>query len=175
MTKPAYAPEDIGPFWRVRVCLPGSIIHLASRTEPKVWRHCGDGPLDRVEMDLLEGTEHGDNLGFINWSAVLAVTYRFAPEKPVEEPDPMPQPEPPRPRRRRRDKEGAPMNKVCANCGRAGRLDGEPVRRGVPRLTDAGGYYRCNKCRDAAIAWWKALQAYRQAGQENPDGLDSRA
>jgi hypothetical protein len=38
-------------------------------------------------MDLIEGTEHGDNIGYINWSAVTAVTARFVPERPADDDD----------------------------------------------------------------------------------------
>ena len=68
MTKPWTEDEcGIGPFYRVRVTLPGSgLIHLASRTEPVV--HMQDGKVAVVELELIEGTEHGDTLGFIDWS-----------------------------------------------------------------------------------------------------------
>jgi hypothetical protein len=103
MPKPAYAPADIGPFWRVRVCLPGSFIHLASRTEPLIKSNpTAGGPKRQVEMDLIEGTEHGDNVGFIDWDAVIALTYRFAPEKPIDDDEPLAvEPEIKTPRRRR--------------------------------------------------------------------------
>ena len=62
--------------WRVRVCLHGAILHLASRTEPLIVMNAGR--IANVEMDLISDTEHGDSIGFIDWSAVTAVTWRRA-------------------------------------------------------------------------------------------------
>ena len=79
MTKPKAASDcGMSEFWKVRITMPGSIIHVASRTEPFV--HSAGGRVSGVTMDLIEGTEHGDSIGFIDWSAVLAVTWRKAAE-----------------------------------------------------------------------------------------------
>lgn len=64
----------IGPYWKVRVCLPGNILHFASRTKPIM--RLSAGRVSDVDMDLITGTEHGDSIGFIDWPAVLAVTWR---------------------------------------------------------------------------------------------------
>ena len=64
------------PLWRVRVCLPGSIIHLTSSTEPVV--RMFNGRIYDVAMDLITvGTECGDTIGFIDWPAVVALTWRL--------------------------------------------------------------------------------------------------
>jgi hypothetical protein len=63
MTKPTNEDTE---FWRVRVCLPGSIIHLASKTEPQV--EFRDGRVANVKMNLIPGAEYGDTVGFIDWS-----------------------------------------------------------------------------------------------------------
>jgi hypothetical protein len=65
------------PFWKIRVCLPGSIIHLVSRTEPIVRMH--DGRVADVDMTLVTDTpDDGDAVGFIDWQAAVAVTWRAA-------------------------------------------------------------------------------------------------
>jgi hypothetical protein len=66
--------------WRVRVALPGGIFHLVSRTEPVVTMH--DDRIGDVRMDLVTGTPEsgdtvGDTIGFIDWSAVIGVTWRL--------------------------------------------------------------------------------------------------
>ena len=79
MTKPSNATErGLAPHWKVRVVLPGAILHLCSRTEPRM--RISAGRFAHVAMDLVTDTEHGDTMGFIDWSAVVAVTWRFAPE-----------------------------------------------------------------------------------------------
>lgn len=65
------------PHWKVRVYLPGGILHLLSAAEPEVI--IKNGVLIEVEMDLIEGTEHGDSLGFIRWSEAIAIAWRYAP------------------------------------------------------------------------------------------------
>jgi hypothetical protein len=63
------------PAWRVRVCLPGSILHLTSLTEPAVHMH--NGRIGDVSMKLVtSGPDSGDTVGFIDWSAVVALTWR---------------------------------------------------------------------------------------------------
>ena len=66
----------IGPFWKVRVFFTGGGLHLASRTEPVM--HMQDGKVASVDLDLIEGTEHGDTVGFVDWTAAVMVTWRKA-------------------------------------------------------------------------------------------------
>jgi hypothetical protein len=55
---PEAKQNDNSPtFWRVRVCIPGSIIHLTSATEPLV--HLRDGRIADVEMQLVTTTPDG--------------------------------------------------------------------------------------------------------------------
>jgi hypothetical protein len=66
------------PCWKVRICMRGGpLIHLLSKTEPVVLVQ--DGRIEMIVMDLITGTEHGDTLGFIDWSEIKAVSWRFAP------------------------------------------------------------------------------------------------
>jgi hypothetical protein len=66
---------DVGTVWRVRVCLPGSIIHLTSLTEPDV--HMLNGRIHSVTMELVTGApDSGDTIGFIDWPSVIGLTWR---------------------------------------------------------------------------------------------------
>jgi hypothetical protein len=62
-------------FYRIRVCLPGSMIHLASATEPVLERD-GSGRIAGCELTPLVGAGFGDAVGFIDWRAALAITWR---------------------------------------------------------------------------------------------------
>lgn len=66
--------ESVGSdCWKVRVVLPGVVLHFLSRTRPHlapVWRETG--PM----WDLVENTIHGDSIGMLDWSAVVAITWR---------------------------------------------------------------------------------------------------
>ena len=77
MVKPTTKPaeESSAPIWRVRVCLPGSIVHLTSLSEPVVQMR--DGRVHSVDMELVTTTpESGDTIGFIDWPAVVGLTWR---------------------------------------------------------------------------------------------------
>lgn len=85
MTKPkGTADAGIGPHWKVRIILPGAALHFASSTEPRL-RMVG-GRLADVAMTLIEGTEHGDTLGFIDWPTATAVTWRPSEAGMVDRP-----------------------------------------------------------------------------------------
>jgi hypothetical protein len=74
MTKPNAATErGLSPHYKVRVVLPGAILHLASRTEPKA------EPGQMVKGDWIVGPDYGDTIGFVDWTKVIAVTWRYAP------------------------------------------------------------------------------------------------
>jgi hypothetical protein len=62
-------------FWKVRVCPPGSIIHLASQTEPVVEMD-QHGRVKNVIITPLTDNDYGDTAGFIDWPAVVAITWR---------------------------------------------------------------------------------------------------
>jgi hypothetical protein len=57
--------------------LPGSIVHVLSLTKPSV--RIEAGKVLGVDLEPIENTEHGDTIGFLDWPATLAVTWRFAP------------------------------------------------------------------------------------------------
>jgi hypothetical protein len=72
--------DDLPTFWRVRVCMPGSILHFTSSTEPVVQMR--DGRIGDVAMTLMTNVpDGGDTLGFIDWPVVTGLTWRsFKPE-----------------------------------------------------------------------------------------------
>jgi hypothetical protein len=62
--------------FKVRVVVHGALLHVLSATEPVV-THAG-GIVQHVQWAPIEGTEHGDTIGFIRWADVTAVTWRKA-------------------------------------------------------------------------------------------------
>ena len=80
MTKPkSEAETGIGPHWKVRVVVGCALLHIISRSQPtvRVNGH-GAGAVIGIDMDVIEGTEHGDAIGYIDLSAVTSVTWRPA-------------------------------------------------------------------------------------------------
>jgi hypothetical protein len=73
MTKQIIASEQgLEPHYKVRVVLPGALLHLASKGEPAK-------TTDGWQADWIEDHRYGDTLGFIDWSSVSAVTRRWSP------------------------------------------------------------------------------------------------
>lgn len=68
---------DAGHYYKVRVALPGALIHLASADEPKVRLDRFTDQISRVDADWLEDPDKGDTLGHIDWPAVLGITWRW--------------------------------------------------------------------------------------------------
>lgn len=64
------------PYWKLRVVMPGAILHLASWDEPRLERD-DDGRIVGVHADLI-ADGRADTLGYIDWTAVKAVTWRRA-------------------------------------------------------------------------------------------------
>lgn len=81
MTKPTSASDQgLNPHWKVRVAFPGSIIHLASQTEPEVVRFHGDHEIVLgVHADWITDHRYGDTLGHIRWRDAIAITWRWSP------------------------------------------------------------------------------------------------
>ena len=77
MTRRQRASEQgLEPHFKVRLVLPGALIHLASQTEPR-WGVDGDG--QRVLLaDWIEDPDYGDTIISIDWSAVVAATARWS-------------------------------------------------------------------------------------------------
>jgi hypothetical protein len=68
--------EGVETVWKVRLAVGGLPIHVISRTQPKV--RLNQRNIVAVEMDVIEDTPDGDTIGFIDWAAVTAVTWRKA-------------------------------------------------------------------------------------------------
>jgi hypothetical protein len=84
MTKQIIASElGLDPHYKVRIVLPGALLHLASKDEPRVtdwqapeeqqWR--GNGWV----ADWIDDHRYGDTIGFIDWNQVMAITWRWSP------------------------------------------------------------------------------------------------
>lgn len=65
--------------WKVRVVLPGTALHFVSATEPRL--HVNKLTGRPVGIDW-EPTDEGDTPSYIDWSAVIAVTYRDGRAQP---------------------------------------------------------------------------------------------
>ncbi len=78
MTKAMTATErGLAPHWKVRVVLPGALLHLASRTEPVVQQ--GAGEAGEVSADWICAPDYGDTIGHLDWTKVIAITWRYSP------------------------------------------------------------------------------------------------
>ena len=62
--------------YKVRVVIGAALLHFLSRTEPNLQVDADGRPIGIV-ADLVHG-DGGDTLGYIDWSRVTAVTWRFA-------------------------------------------------------------------------------------------------
>jgi hypothetical protein len=75
------------PHYKVRVVVPGVILHLASWDEPhrEYSRAVIPTPVDSVwHADWIDDPDYGDTIGFIDWDSVAAITWRYAGTKPDE-------------------------------------------------------------------------------------------
>jgi hypothetical protein len=66
-------------YWSVRVVINNGLIYLASRTEPRL-SFDNNRKIIGVSADWLSDPFWGDTLGYINWRAVDAVTWRWTTE-----------------------------------------------------------------------------------------------
>jgi hypothetical protein len=74
------------PHYKVRVVLPGVVLHLASWTKPKLIREALTGPgfiqlyggIDDVEADWIDDPQYGDTIGWIDWPKVRGITWRWS-------------------------------------------------------------------------------------------------
>lgn len=64
--------------YKVRIVIGTALIHVLSRTVPVVRLDGVGSGIASVSMEVIEGTEHGDSIGWIQWSDVRAVTWRKA-------------------------------------------------------------------------------------------------
>jgi hypothetical protein len=76
MSKPkTSANSNIPEGFKVRIFLPGAVIHVLTASEPQIIRDEQDRIIS-AHLDIIPNTEHGDSIGFIDWSAVIAVSWR---------------------------------------------------------------------------------------------------
>lgn len=75
MTKRTTTKAD--HYYKVRVVLPGALIHLASTTEPEVKLERFTERISNVTADWLQTPECGDTVGYIDWPEVTAITWRW--------------------------------------------------------------------------------------------------
>jgi hypothetical protein len=88
MTKPMRASEvGLEPHWKIRIIVGGAILHVASGIEPTPLFEIDEGDGCRVLGDHVLGLkgewiddhEYGDTLGYIDWDALSAATWRYSP------------------------------------------------------------------------------------------------
>ena len=66
------------PCWKVRICIRHCcVIHIVSQIEPVV--HMGQDGIKSVELEVIDGTQNGDTVGYIRWEDCSAITWRYAP------------------------------------------------------------------------------------------------
>lgn len=75
--------------WKVRIIIEGNSIQCMSVTEPEVEFDPG-GRVKNIKWDPITGTPDGDTIGFMDWSKVSSVTWKFIPVTPKIEPKPDP-------------------------------------------------------------------------------------
>jgi hypothetical protein len=65
--------------FKVRIVLPGALLHLASKTEPKLNPGFvqGRSRLTSVEADWISDPDVSDTVGYIDWPAVVGITWRY--------------------------------------------------------------------------------------------------
>ena len=79
MTRPIKASEhNLEPHYKVRVVYPGSILHLASRTEPQIDLDVVRKRPLNVQADWIADPAYGDTPGHLDWRETLAVTWRWS-------------------------------------------------------------------------------------------------
>jgi hypothetical protein len=78
MTKPVSATKaGLKPHYKVRVVLSGAMLHLASWDKPKIIYEGLIGIAD-VRANWVNDPDYADVLGWIDWSEVKAITWRWS-------------------------------------------------------------------------------------------------
>ena len=80
-TRAKASDRGLKPHYKVRVVLPGAILHLCSWTQPQLHYTWQQGAVTvssaDVEADWIDDRGYGDTIGFIDWSEVAAITWRW--------------------------------------------------------------------------------------------------
>ena len=87
MTRALKATEQgLEPHYKVRIVIPGAVLHLASWTKPRLVREPLTGPgviqlyggISDVYADWIDDPAYGDTLGWIDWPKVAGITWRLS-------------------------------------------------------------------------------------------------
>lgn len=73
---PRHISEPGQEYYKVQISLHGGATWVASRIQPKVLLR--DGSLEGVEAEWLDDPDAGATLGWIDWRAVTAITWRWS-------------------------------------------------------------------------------------------------
>lgn len=73
MARVTASESGLHPHFKVRVHLPSSSIHLAAWDAPSLLS------TGKWAANWIDDDQYGDTIGFIDWSCVVAVTWRFSP------------------------------------------------------------------------------------------------
>lgn len=65
------------PYWKVRIYIRRcGIMHLITKTEPRI--KIQNGCISPLCFDIVEKTQHGDSLAYLDWSEVGAISWRYS-------------------------------------------------------------------------------------------------
>lgn len=73
--------QTAAPFWRIRLVVDGALLHLASRSEPRISVDPGTGRPSAIEADWITDGTLADRLGYLSLGAVTAISWRQASAK----------------------------------------------------------------------------------------------
>lgn len=83
---PARTTSDqagLTPHYRVQVALSDVLLHFASWSPPVLQYQMGE--LVDVSADWITDSDYGDTIGYIDWTAVTDVTWRYSAKNAVKE------------------------------------------------------------------------------------------
>jgi hypothetical protein len=73
-------PPELAPHYKITIALPGGLLHVASWNLPLVnhdtWL-TGMDKITGVDADWILDSDYGEAIGWIDWSAVQAITWRW--------------------------------------------------------------------------------------------------
>jgi hypothetical protein len=76
------ALTGLAPHYKVRVVLPGVVLHLAAWEQPRFDTVQVSSAISETgwHAEWIEDPRFGDTVGFIDWSQVVALTWRWTGE-----------------------------------------------------------------------------------------------
>lgn len=64
------------PCWKIRIVIPGAMIHVSSATEPAI-KINSTGRVESLDWTpIIDGADAGDALGFIRWEEAVTISWR---------------------------------------------------------------------------------------------------